>query len=376
MRLKTLLASLGLGAGLMYFMDPQQGPRRRTLVRERANSAVSTVDGSLDVAVEDARNRARGLLAEWSARLSGEGVPDWILEERVRTSLGRVGRHTRAVTVDASGGHVRLSGPVLMDEMDAILKAASRTRGVAAVENQLQPFDDAGAIPALQGAARAEGQNGNILEQSWSPGQRLLGGVAGGLLAMYGMSRGGLLKPLLSGAGLALAARGLTNMDPRSMLGIGLGKNAIHVEKAITIGAPIDEVYRYWQNFENFPAFMSHVKSITRRDGVSHWKVAGPAGTTVEFDSHITQDIPNQVIAWQTLPDSEVHHAGFVRFDPIRGDSTRVTVQMNYAPPAGPLGDAVAQLFGSDPHQAMNDDLMRLKSLMEQGHLTPATNTY
>ena len=68
------------------------------------------------------------------------------------------------------------------------------------------------------------------------------------------------LKPLLSGAGLALAARGLTNMDPRSMLGIGLGQNAIHVEKAITIDAPIDEVYRYWQNFENIPAFMSHVK--------------------------------------------------------------------------------------------------------------------
>ena len=77
-----------------------------------------------------------------------------------------------------------------------------------------------------------------------------------------------------------------------------------------------------------------------------------PAGTKIEFDSHITQEIPNQVIAWETLPESEVHHAGFVRFDPARGDSTRVTVQMNYAPPAGPLREPVAQLFGTNPRQA------------------------
>src|SRR5512147_42581 len=103
MKLKTLVTSLGIGAGLMYFMDPQQGAQRRSLVRDKADSLVHSVDDSLDVAVEDARSRARGLLAEWSAKLSGEDVPDWILEERVRTNLGRIGRHTRAVTVDAMG---------------------------------------------------------------------------------------------------------------------------------------------------------------------------------------------------------------------------------------------------------------------------------
>jgi len=67
------------------------------------------------------------------------------------------------------------------------------------------------------------------------------------------------------------------------------------------------------------------------------------------------------------VPDSQVHHAGFVRFDENRDGSTRVTVQMSYAPPAGTLGHAVAQLFGVDPRQAMHEDLIRLKSLLEEG---------
>jgi uncharacterized membrane protein len=73
------------------------------------------------------------------------------------------------------------------------------------------------------------------------------------------------------------------------------------------------------------------------------------------------------LIAWETLPDSEVHSAGFVRFDENRDGSTRVTVQMSYVPPVGVLGHAVAQLLGVDPRQAMHEDLIRLKSLLEEG---------
>ena len=102
-------------------------------------------------------------------------------------------------------------------------------------------------------------------------------------------------------------------------------------------------------------------------DDISTWKVTGPADSSYEFQSRITQDIPNELIAWETLPDSQVHSAGFVRFDENRDGSTRVSVQMSYVPPVGALGHAVAQLFGVDPRQAMHDDLMRLKSLLEEG---------
>lgn len=371
MRIKTLMTAMGLGAGLMYFFDPRLGNRRRALVRDKANSLVTRIDDSVDVAMEDMRNRARGVLAEMSAKLTDQGAPDWILEERVRTNLGRLALHTGAVQVQADGGRIYLSGPALREEVDAILKAAARTRGVHGVDNELQVLDSPDDIPALQGspsprrAARPEWQ-----QQNWSPAMRLISGVGGSLLTLYGLTRRGITKPILSTAGLVLTARGVTNLDPRSMLGLGLGENAIRVQKAININAPIDEVYQFWRNFENFPRFMDHVKEVRVQDGLSIWKVAGPVGSAVEFESHITQDIPNELIAWQTVPDSQVQHAGFVRFDENRDGSTRVSVQMSYVPPAGALGHAVAQLFGVDPRQVMHEDLIRLKSLLEVGQVS------
>ena len=367
MRLKTLITSLGLGAGLMYFLDPQYGNRRRALVRDRANSWVNSMDNFLDGATEDMRNRTRGVLAEMSAKLSDQGAPDWILEERVRSNLGRLAGNSRAVDVQADGGRIILTGPALREEADLIVKTATRTRGVHGVDNRLQLFDDPMDIPSLQGTVSKKGAVPEWKQENWSPAMRLLSGVGGSLLTLYSMRRRGLVKPVLSTAGLVLATRGVTNLDPRSLLGMGMGENAIKIRKAININAPIDEVYQFWRNFENFPLFMNHVKEITADSGLSTWKVAGPAGSTIEFQSHITRDIPNEIIEWETLPDSKVHHAGFVRFDDNWDGSTRVSVQLSYVPPAGALGHAVAQLFGVDPRQAMHEDLVRLKSLLEEG---------
>ena len=373
MKLKTLITSLGLGAGLMYFLDPQYGNRRRALVRDKVNKVVNDLDVTLDQAMEDSRNRARGVLYEMIAKLSDQGAPDWVLEERVRSNLGRLARRAGGVDVRAEGGRIHLSGPVLREDVDDIVKTVQRSRGVYGVENELQVFDSPRDIPALQAApsprrrAMPEWQ-----QQNWSPAMRLLSSAGGSLLTLYGLTRRGVTKPLLSTAGMVIAARGLTNRDPRRLLGLGQGENAIRVNKAINIDVPIDEVYRFWHNFTNFPRFMNHVQEISTEGKVSTWKVAGPAGSTVQFQSHITQDIPNHLISWETLPDSQVQHSGFVRFDENWEGSTRVSVQMNYVPPAGALGHAVAQLFGVDPRQAMHEDLVRLKSLLEEGRTSIA----
>ena len=367
MKAKTLLTSIGLGAGLMYFLDPQHGTRRRTMVIDRANRFVNNIDESIDIAVEDARNRARGFLSEMTARLSDQSAPDWILEERVRSNLGRLARHTRSLDIRADGGRIYLSGPVLRGEEDAIVKAALRTRGVHGVENQLQIVDNPQDIPSLQTSPMQGQSMMQQTQRNWSPATRLLSSVGGSLLTLYGLTRRGVAKPVLSTAGMVLTARGLTNLDTRSLLGMSSGENGIRVNKAINIFAPIDEVYQFWRNFENFPLFMNHVKEITTRGEVSNWRVAGPVGSTAEFQSRVTQDSPNDMIAWETLPDSQVRSAGFVRFDQNRDGSTRVTVQMNYLPPAGVAGHAVAQLFGVDPRQAMHEDLIRLKTLLEEG---------
>ena len=367
MRLKTLLTAIGLGAGFMYFYDPQQGNRRRALVRDRANGWVNSMDNFLDGATEDLRNRARGLLAEMSARLSDQGAPDWILAERVRSNLGRLAAHGRAVDVRADGGRIILSGLALRGEADLIISTARRTRGVYGVDNNLQLVDDPVDIPALQGTVSGPGVVPEWRQENWSPAMRLLSGAGGSLLTLYGLRRRGLAKPVLSTAGLVLATRGVANLDTRSLLGLGTEENAIKVHKTININAPVDEVYQFWHDFGNFHLFMNHVKEITTQGGLSTWKVAGPAGSTVEFQSQVTREIPNEIITWETVPDSQVHHTGFVRFDENWDGSTRVSVQMSYVPPAGALGHAVAQLFGVDPRQAMHDDLIRLKSLLEEG---------
>ena len=375
MRLKTFLVTVGLTAGVMYFFDPQQGNRRRALVRDQVNKWISDLDYSIDRGRRDLRNRTRGVLSEMTARFSDQGAPDWILEERVRSNLGRIPSNTRAIDIRADGGYIYLSGPAIREDRDDILKTAARTRGVYGVEDELKLFDNPQDIPSLQAGTSTGGQAGSEpQQQNWSPATRLISGVGGSLLTLYGLRRSGISKPLLSTAGLIITARSVTNMDTRSLLGVG-GENLIKVRKSINIDAPIDEVYQFWRNFENFKLFMNHVKDITVQDDVSTWQVAGPAGSTVDFKSHITRDIPNESITWESLPESQVKHAGFVRFDPSRDGGTRVSVQMEYLPPAGVLGHAVAQLFGVDPRQAMNEDLIRLKSLLEQGKTSSTKGT-
>jgi hypothetical protein len=112
---------------------------------------------------------------------------------------------------------------------------------------------------------------------------------------------------------------------------------------------------------------MSNIDQIVDMGGGrSHWIVKGPAGSKVEFDAMTTDAIPNEVVAWETLPNSAVQHNGFVRFRETDG-GTQINVQMNYTPPAGVAGHAVAKLFGKDPKTEMDADLARLKTLLEEG---------
>jgi uncharacterized membrane protein len=122
-----------------------------------------------------------------------------------------------------------------------------------------------------------------------------------------------------------------------------------------------------WSNYENFPHFMSNVQKVQDLgNGRSHWVVNGPAGTVIEWDAVLTESKPPEELAWRTEPNSPVQHQGKVRFDPENG-GTRVQVQMEYGPPAGVVGHAVAALFNGDPKKQMDEDLMRMKTFIESG---------
>jgi len=369
----SILGALGIGAGLMYFLDPQVGNRRRSLIRDRATSVLNQSDRFIEKAGRDIRNRTRGLLAETTAMFSNrKGTSDWVLEERVRATVGRLSRHPSSIEVNANQGLVTLSGPILKDEVDRVVSGASKTRGVKEVNNRLEVHESAVDIPRLQGQSEPREPRSELLQENWSPTARLVTGAGGLAMTAYGLARRGFTGTVLSLMGLGLATRGITNQGLNRVLGFGSARNAVEFHKAININAPVEEVYRFWENAENFPRFMEHVKEIMVNGENYHWTIAGPAGTPVEFDTIITRKEPNRLIAWKSRPNENVKSAGSVQFQPNSEGGTRVTVRMGYTPPVGAVGHTIATLFGVDPKQAMDDDLARMKTLLEKGKTTAA----
>ncbi|HET7550526.1 MAG TPA: BON domain-containing protein [Gemmatimonadaceae bacterium] len=145
----TLLAGVGIGAALMYFLDPVRGGRRRALVRDQAAGALNSAEREVRGRSADLRNRARGAAAE--LRNAGDDHPsDAQLVARVRAELGHHVEHARAIDVVAEQGRVTLRGPVLSNELDDVLSAARKVRGVEQVDNQLDVHATPGREPGLQ----------------------------------------------------------------------------------------------------------------------------------------------------------------------------------------------------------------------------------
>ena len=155
------------------------------------------------------------------------------------------------------------------------------------------------------------------------------------------------------------------------------GERGVHVRESVRLEVPVADVYRFWRRLENLPRFMTHLNRVTETsDGKSHWVAAGPAGLAVEWEAEIINEIENKVLAWRSLPGSDVVTAGSVNFDAARGGrSTQVSVHLQYAPPAGKAGALVASLFGREPSQTVREDLRHFKQLLEAGEIPRATAT-
>lgn len=369
---KGLVIGAAAGAALMYLFDPERGRRRRARVRDQAISAVSQVDDAVATTARDLQHRTQGLMAETKARFEREDdVPDAVLEARVRSAIGRAISHPRAIEVRAEQGRVILSGPILRREVDDLIARVKRVRGVREVENRLEVHERAGHVPGLQGAARPPAPRFELMQRNWSPAARLLTGLTGAALAFLALGAPGPIGLALGATGLALLARATTNKELKRLVGLGSGRRAVDIHKTINVNAPVEEVFAFWSNWENFPRFMSNVREIKDLgNGRSHWVVAGPAGISVEWDAVITKYEPNQVIAWKSEPGSLIANAGMVQFQPNEQGGTRVTIRLAYNPPAGALGHLVAAIFGADPKRQMDEDLLRFKSLIETGKAT------
>jgi uncharacterized membrane protein len=158
----------------------------------------------------------------------------------------------------------------------------------------------------------------------------------------------------------AAAGLAINDDDPGDLLG-----------RTVTINAPRQALYEFWRDFRNLPLFMDNIESVQVYDDLrSHWKVKGPAESTVEWDSLVTEDVPGEVIAWASTGDTEVPNSGRIEFrDTSNQRGTQVTVNIVYDPPAGKVGKAIAKLFGREPHIQARRDLRRFKQLMETGEI-------
>lgn len=217
--------------------------------------------------------------------------------------------------------------------------------------------------------------------------ERWASALGGAALAAYGIKQLKDRSPsgaALTAAGTALIYRGATGHCPMySAAGISTagsrddaraalsGPRGVNVQEAVTINRTADELYQFWRSFEQLPSFMEHLVSVTQLDQcLSHWVAKAPAGRTVEWDAEIINEIPGELIGWRTLDDSEVVSAGSVRFKPAPGGrGTEVRVRLQYEPPGGKLGSAIAWMFGEEPSQTIREDLRRFKRLMEAGEI-------
>lgn len=363
------LAGACLGAAGMYLIDPSRGARRRGVIRDQLiHAAHKTVDG-LDATRRDLSHRARGTWAEAQYWFGSSDVPDYILAERVRAKLGRYVSHPRAVEVGADNGCVMLRGKILKREVEPLLAAVRKIPGVREIDDLLEQHETAGNIPSLQGGAPRPGDLPDIMQREWAPAARTLAGGVGSALIAYAAARRDVFGTLFALAGTALVLRAATNLEPKRITGVGAGRRAIDLQKTIHVNAPISTVFDFWSNFANFPHFMTHVREVrqTSVEGQSHWTIAGPANMPVEFDAVITGFVPNELIAWKTVEGAPVAHAGIVRFESDE-QGTRVHIRFSYNPPAGAIGHAIAALLGEDPKSMMDDDLARMKTLIETGN--------
>jgi len=283
MATKTFFSGLTLGAGLVYFLDPERGGLRRERLAR-----------SLGPVLSEVRRNLTAKLGEVPAGVFHYG--------------SRVG--------DLRG----LEGATLFSS----------------------------SAPALTGITPAA--------------LRLIGAA----LALYGLVRRGSVGAVLRTLGTGLVVSG---SGRAAMAGMGLSsadrRRAVDIQKTLHIDAPVDQVYAFWSNYENFPLFMSHVREVEDLgNGRSHWRVSGPGGVPIEWYAQLTQEAPNEVIAWRSEAGSMLENAGVIRFTPT-GKGTRVDLRFCYHPPAGGAGQAVAELLGSDPRTKLNEDLGRMKALLE-----------
>lgn len=212
-----------------------------------------------------------------------------------------------------------------------------------------------GDILGLESAS-LEGKGGGNMDRALT--------LLGGALTLYGLASRGLIGAAAKTVGAGMLWSEMRDARDPSHSGRER-RRTVDIQKTLFVDAPVGRVYDFWTDYENFPLFMSNVREVQDLGGGrSHWIVRGPGGFPIEWDSVLTEQVPGETLAWRSRPGSMLENAGTVRFR-AEGAGTRVDLRLCYHPPAGGAGQAVAELLGADPRAKLNEDLGRLKAMLE-----------
>jgi len=216
--------------------------------------------------------------------------------------------------------------------------------------------------------------------------ERWVSMLAGGGMVVCGLmqrSRWGAIS-LLTGA--SLLYRGITGhcaaydtlgidtaAQDRSHRGVK-GGHGRKVTWAIHINRDPRDLYDHWRNLENLPKMMRHLKSVQPLgERKTRWEAYAPLGQSLSWDAEIVTDRAGEVIAWQSLPGSQVDTAGSIHFKRAAdGDGTDLTISLKYDPPGGQLVAKLAHLVGQGLEQEVDEDLQVFKQMIETGEVAAA----
>jgi len=202
----------------------------------------------------------------------------------------------------------------------------------------------------------------NTGPEQWSPAGRWVGGLAGAWLLTFGIERRGLTGTIAGAAGLGLLARSVSNLPINKILRSSTGRGATEIESILTVAAPVNRVYDLWSRYENFPRLMPNIREV--RDlggGRSHWIANGSDGTPVEWDAVITQQIPNQLLAWKPAPSSPVGHRAVIQFHSNPDGTTQIEIRL----PENALAPGGGSQYRADPEGTIGAILDRIRSFIE-----------
>ena len=157
--------------------------------------------------------------------------------------------------------------------------------------------------------------------------ERWISAIAGGALLTYGLkaqgtalrvvtgvAAAGLFHRAVTGHCMLYSALNINRAENRSGVVSVRHGHGNKIEKSVTIDKPTHELYQWWRNLQNLQQILPNIKSVQVDGNRSHWTIEGPGHMTFEWDAEIHVEQEDELIAWRSLENSEVRHAGSVIF--------------------------------------------------------------